>query len=517
MRVSIFVFTLILLLPGTWLSAATDNVRSWDDSTLADRALILIGAEVPGSSKKCAGCHQLNPALIREWAQTSLRVDNECLTPWRATPSSATAEAALRCFSNDRFQWRARFLGFHAARVESGGFDQVFADHFGEETAGKLQRFQRQTYMPRSGTGGFSDEDWNILSEWMRRGLPMLDDKLGARPAAIPAGPVDQVVIDDLESPWAVVTSPNGEIWITEQDGQIKIYNGDFHLQRTLKNLPDLRARGQGGLLDLAFHPRFAENGWVYVAYSVDRAGHMFTRINRFTYRDGAFREHKVILNGPEGDDSAHFGCRLLFDDAGYLYASFGERHHKELAQDVNTLHGKVVRVTDEGAIPSDNPFGPQNPIFTMGHRNPQGLALHPVSREIYDSEHGPTGYDAPGGGDEINRLVAGGNYGWPVIHHELTKKGMISPLREYTPAIAPSGMAFYTGGLIPEWANDLFIANLGGESLLRLRIGANGQVMDEEVLFEGKYGRLRDVGVGPDGSLLIVSDYGELIQVTNK
>ncbi len=248
-------------------------------------------------------------------------------------------------------------------------------------------------------------------------------------------------------------------IWITEQEGQIKIYDGQYRLLSTLKGFAtDLQAVGQGGMLDLAFHPKFLQNGWVYIAYTVRQPTGYGTQINRFTYRNGNLSDRKVILNGPTGTDSAHFGCRLVFDEKGYLYASFGERHQKEKAQRKDSLHGKTVRLNEDGSIPKDNPF-PGNAIYTLGHRNPQGLAIHPLSKSLVVSEHGPTGYDAPGGGDEVNILKPGANYGWPVIHHRESKQGMETPLAEWTPAIAPSGIAFYTDSKIPQWKNDLFVA----------------------------------------------------------
>lgn len=332
-------------------------------------------------------------------------------------------------------------------------------------------------------------------------------------PCAAASTVSDKVVVDTLERPWAVVAGPDGNIWISELGGQIKIFSPTFTLVKTLTNFPDLEPNGQGGLMDIAFHPNFAANGWIYISYTVGIAN-SHTRVNRFKYANGQLTEHKVLFDGPPGEDGAHFGGRLMFDSKGYLYASFGERHHKELAQSLTEPNGKVIRLTDDGAIPADNPFGPNNAVFTLGHRNPQGLAMHPVSLKLYDSEHGPTGYDAPMGGDEINELVAGSNYGWPLYHHQMTAPGFVSPLLEYTPAIAPSGIAFYTGAVIPQWKNDLFVATLAGGHLLRVRFDAAGKVVETEKLLNQKYGRLRDVGTSPDGTLLVVSDGGELIQL---
>lgn len=330
----------------------------------------------------------------------------------------------------------------------------------------------------------------------------------------------ERVVVRGLKNPWAIVDSPDGLIWITEKPGAIKIFNSAFVLQRTLTDFPQFAESGEGGILDLAFHPEFRSNGLVYVAYSVTENGGSFTRVNRFAYRGGKLTDHKVIFDGPTGTAGTHFGCRLMFDDQGYLLAAFGERREPWKSQDMNLGHGKIVRLTEDGAIPRSNPFGVASPIFSLGHRNPQGLAMHPVSRRIYNSEHGPTGYDVPEGkgerygGDEINEISAGGNYGWPNFHHRLQGPGVIAPLLEYTPAIAPSGIAFYVGSKISAWKNDLFVATLRGKHLLRVRIDLNGSVVEQQKLLVGKYGRLRDVSTAPDGSLLVLSQAGQVIQL---
>jgi glucose/arabinose dehydrogenase len=324
----------------------------------------------------------------------------------------------------------------------------------------------------------------------------------------------DQVVVSGLDRPWAVVSGPDGNIWISEKTGSIKIFSPTFKLLRTLSGFPDLVVTGEGGVLDIAFHPLFKNNNWIYVAYSVaDATGH-HTRINRFTFVSNSLQEHKIIFDGPSSNAGTHFGARLVFDAQGFLFASFGERREMYKAQDLNLSHGKIVRVKDDGSVPVDNPFGASNAVFTYGHRNPQGLAIHPVSQKMYDSEHGPTVYDAPAGGDEINEIVRGTNYGWPDYHHQMTGPNVQSPLLEYTPAVAPSGIAFYTGTKIPGWTNDLFVACLRGQKLLRIHFDSSGRVASQQSLLATKYGRLRDVDTSPDGSLLVISEGGKLIQL---
>lgn len=325
----------------------------------------------------------------------------------------------------------------------------------------------------------------------------------------------DNVVIKGMDRPWAVVATPDGAIAITQKfKANILFFDTSFKRLGEISGFPDFSPNVEGGLLDIAFHPRYLENKLLYVIYTVKgKAGHRI-QVNRFKVSGYKLTERKIILNGPEAREGHHFGSRLLFDQEGHLLISIGERYQKERAQDMNSLLGKIVRLTDDSEVPRNNPFGPGNMIFSLGHRNPQGLALHPLSRRIYSSEHGPSGFDAPGGGDEINEIVAGGNYGWPIYHHEQTAPGFIAPLKEYTPAIAPSGIAFYTGNKIPAWKNDLFVAGLRGQQLVRLRFGASGKIVESESLLVGKYGRLRDVETSPDGSLLVLAEDGRLIQL---
>lgn len=328
--------------------------------------------------------------------------------------------------------------------------------------------------------------------------------------------PRDRVVVKDLVRPWAVVTSPKGEIWITEKSGIIKVYNSRYGLQYQISGFPDLEVYGEGGLLDLAFHPDFARNGKIYVAYSVidpKQAGHYFTQVNRFEVQAGQLTNRQIIINGPSSNAGTHFGCRLSFDQRGHLYASFGERRLWPFSQDRNLLHGKIVRLHDDGAIPSDNPF-PGSPIYSLGHRNPQGLDFDPRNGKLFSSEHGPSGYDAEGGGDEINEVHMAGNYGWPLYHHKENGPGYAAPIAEYTPAVAPSGISFYTGNRIPKWKNNLFVATLRGQMLLRLEIDEVGRVINQEQLLHQRYGRLRDVATSPTGTLLVISESGRLIEI---
>jgi aldose sugar dehydrogenase len=324
----------------------------------------------------------------------------------------------------------------------------------------------------------------------------------------------EKVVISGMDRPWAVVSGPDGNIWITEKrSGNIYVYNSKFEKLEKIKGPENMSPYVEGGLMDLAFHPNFKNNQFLYLTYSVRNGNKYRIQVARFKYMKGSLNDQKVIIEGAEGEAGNHFGSRLLFDRKVFLYATFGERIEKEKAQDMTVLHGKIVRLNDDGSIPKDNPFA-KSPIYSLGHRNPQGLALHPISGKMYDSEHGPSSFDAPPGGDEINEIIAGANYGWPQYHHRENGPGMTAPLLEYTPAIAPSGAIFYTGGAIPEWKNDFFVACLRGQQLLRVRFDQKGRAADTEVLLKDKYGRLRDVETSPDGSLLVLAEDGRLIQL---
>jgi glucose/arabinose dehydrogenase len=340
-----------------------------------------------------------------------------------------------------------------------------------------------------------------------------------------------EVVFEDLNNPWAVVSSPDGDLYITEKKGQIKVVR-NRSLKFQLKGIPsDLTVCGQGGLLDLAFHPDFKNNSFIYLSYitktNVKPTGGVNTRISRFKLVNRVLTNEKVLVQGGFGNDCAHFGSRITFGKNGKIYASIGERHNKEKAQNLKYLNGKIIRINDDGSIPSDNPFSSKpnakKQIYSLGHRNPQGIATHPDSGLIVISEHGPTFYDANnpktgasvGDADEINIIKSGHNYGWPTIFGKLTKVGFTSPLREYTPGPAPSGVAFYTGDQFPSWKNDLFVSSLKGRSLLRIKVSIDEKIIEEETLIASAYGRIRDVTTGADGFIYVISDNGKLIKLS--
>jgi glucose/arabinose dehydrogenase len=321
-------------------------------------------------------------------------------------------------------------------------------------------------------------------------------------------------VASGLDHPWGMAFLPEGGVLITERDGALRLLKGGA--LEPVAGVPEVAASGQGGLLDVALHPDFASNRFVYLSYAGPGEDGAATTVARARLGDGALDELEVIFRAaPEIRSSKHFGSRLLFDRAGYLYVTAGERGSGARAQDLSQHPGSVLRLNDDGSVPEDNPFvgraGALPEIFAYGHRNPQGMALHPETGAIWTQEHGPRG------GDEVNIERPGANYGWPVITYGIDysgapvgegthKEGMEQPVHYWVPSIAPSGMAFYTGDAFPEWQGDLFVGALKFELLVRLELDGE-RVVAEERLLEGEIGRIRDVEVGPDGFLYVLTD----------
>lgn len=325
--------------------------------------------------------------------------------------------------------------------------------------------------------------------------------------------------IDGLTEPWslAFLPGPGDRAIVTEKGGRAYLITAGRRAGPALTGLPaNIETGGQGGLYDIVPHPRYRENGWLYYAYADLRDEGAMTRVMRARLRDGGLVDHETIFAARPAHyikgGRAHFGGRLAFDRAGYLYFTIGERGQRDHAQDLGRPNGKVHRVHDDGRIPVDNPFvntpGALPSIWTYGHRNPQGLALDPASGELYELEHGPRG------GDELNRLQAGRNYGWPVITYGIEysgepiaasthRDGMEQPVTYWTPSLGVCGLNFYPGDLFPRWKNHLFFASLSGEELRRLEI-RSGRLHAQEILFKG-IGRIRHVIAGPDGALYVL------------
>ena len=335
------------------------------------------------------------------------------------------------------------------------------------------------------------------------------DDPPAPDPAPTPPGDVItaadgtrfsvEVVAQNLEIPWALAFAPDGRMFVTERPGRVRVFQNGQVLAAPALVLTDVAAVGEGGLLGIAVHPDFASNHFVYLAYTARLAGgSRETRVVRYREVGNTLGEPAVILDRVPAAD-IHDGARVRFGPDRKLYVTMGDTAAPPTAQDLGTLTGKILRLNDDGSVPGDNPLA-GSPIFSYGHRNPQGLDWHPVTGEPWGSEHGQTG------NDEINRLQPGRNYGWPVIEADQTRAGMETPILFFSPSIAPSGASFYTGTAITGFRQNLFVGALAGQHLLRVRFEPNdpNRVAATERLLAGRFGRIRDVVTGPDGALYL-------------
>jgi glucose/arabinose dehydrogenase len=339
-------------------------------------------------------------------------------------------------------------------------------------------------------------------------------------------------VVGGLEHPWSLAFLPDGQgSLITERPGRLRWLDAQGRLQAPLAGVPQVYARGQGGLLDVALSPDFARDRLVYLSYaeadeSDDKAG---TAVGRGRLKEdmSALEDFRVIFRQqPKLSEGIHFGSRLAFDRQGFLYISLGENNQRATAQELDKLQGKLVRLNPDGSVPSDNPFvgkpGVRAEIWSYGHRNPQGMALNPWSGALWLHEHGPRG------GDEINVPLKGRNYGWPLATHGVNYSllpipeaegeqvaGTEAPQHVWEKSPAISGMAFYAAERFPAWRHSLFIGALADQSLIRLQLDGDG-VGREERLLQDKGWRIRDVRQGPDGYLYLLTDApdGKLVRL---
>ncbi|MDJ1182137.1 PQQ-dependent sugar dehydrogenase [Roseofilum casamattae] len=332
-------------------------------------------------------------------------------------------------------------------------------------------------------------------------------------------------VVDNLEHPWGFVWLPDGSILITERSGQLRIVRDGILDPAPIPGVTEVLNQGQGGLLDIALHPRFADNGLVYFSYAHGTTSDNRTRIARATFDGSSLSNWQVIFEVSQTKSRGqHFGSRLLWLPDGTLLASIGDGGNppvelegefiRQQAQNTSSHLGKIIRINDDGSIPSDNPFvsdanaAPE--VWSYGHRNIQGLAFDAAGDRVWATEHGARG------GDEVNWVKAGDNYGWPVATHsreysgglispETSLPGMIDPKVIWTPSIAPSGLAVYRGTLFPEWQGNLFAGGLVSQDIRRIEVDESGNVLNQESISIGQ--RVRDVRQGPDGMLYVLTD----------
>jgi aldose sugar dehydrogenase len=311
-----------------------------------------------------------------------------------------------------------------------------------------------------------------------------------------------ETVATGLQVPWAFTWLPDGSMLVTERPGRVRIIQSGTLRPEPVFTVPDVEPSSESGLMDITLHPDFAKNGFVYLAYAYNNDGKRI-KVVRYRYADGKFNDPKAIIENIPGAPN-HAGMRCRFGPDGKLYITAGDSTNWELAQKLDSLAGKVLRLNDDGSIPEDNPFvgqsGARPEIWSYGNRNPQGIAWQPGTNLIFETEHGPSGFEGKGGGgDEVNIIERGKNYGWPVIHHQMTQAGMESPLLEYSPACAPASAMFYNGSVLPVFRGNLFFGCLAGRRIIRVVLDGR-KVVSQENLLEGTYGRIRDMEQGPDG-----------------
>jgi glucose/arabinose dehydrogenase len=342
----------------------------------------------------------------------------------------------------------------------------------------------------------------------------------GLRPVTVATG---------LDNPWGLAFLPDGRMLVTERPGRMRLVASDGALSEPLAGLPAVAAQGEGGLLDVALDPGFARNGRVYWSFSEPDpggAGGASTAVARGILRSNAIEESTIIFRQEvKLEDGAHFGSRLAFAPDGHLFVSTGDRSRRADAQDLASAHGKILRIEPDGRAPDDNPFarsaGALPQVWSLGHRNVQGLAFRPGTGELWASEHGPQG------GDELNLIKPGLNYGWPLVTFGCeyvtcakigvgtVMAGMEQPIATWSPAIAPTGMTFLTSDRYPGWEGDLFIGMLQGRALLRIKFEGR-QIVEQQQVLTGLMERVRDVRQGPDGwlYLLVGREQGKILRV---
>lgn len=422
--------------------------------------------------------------------------------------------------------------GCHGADLRGGSAASLVDDEwaFGGTDADVLESIRNgRPGTPMLAFGELLDENqiWQLLVYLRQQAA-----RLGDRPEVVadPDGHVVEserqafrfeVVARGLDTPWGIAFLPGGDMLVTERPGALRIVERGVLRPDPVAGTPTPWTVQDGGLLDVEVHPEYASNGWIYLSYAAPGPGNAsasapgegqtsMTRVVRGRIRNHRWVDQQVVFEAaPElyGSPNIHYGSRFLFDRQGKLLFSIGDRGRMEAAQDLASPLGKVHRVDDDGGVPGDNPFvgtpGAVPTIWSYGHRNPQGFSIDPVTGLLWEAEHGPIG------GDELNVLEPGRNYGWAVVSHGIqrgiegrTAEGMEPPVMHWNPAIAPSGIHFYAGTRYSGWTNDLFVTGLAGTALRRLEISGR-RVTHEEVLFD-RFGRVRDVVTGPDGLLYV-------------
>lgn len=309
-----------------------------------------------------------------------------------------------------------------------------------------------------------------------------------------------ETVATGLDTPWSIVFTSDTRMLIAERPGRIRVIQAGELVEKPLHIFSEVSETGEEGLMSVALHPDYPVNQWLYVSLAYEKEAELFVKILRFRDDGDRLADPVTILDSIPAA-RYHAGSRLTFGPDGKLYIATGDATEKNLAQDTNSLAGKILRLNADGSIPDDNPF-PGKAIWSYGHRNPQGLAWHPDNGALYSTEHGPSVFDGPAGGDEVNLIEKGKNYGWPLVSHEKRRAGTEAPLITYTPAEAPASLLIYSGRANTNWRGNLFFGALRGEGLVRLVVDPRDpkKILSSEKLAGVRFGRIRAVAEGPDG-----------------
>ncbi|HMR39550.1 MAG TPA: PQQ-dependent sugar dehydrogenase [Ignavibacteria bacterium] len=309
-------------------------------------------------------------------------------------------------------------------------------------------------------------------------------------------------VAGNLYVVWSIIFTGDDRMLFTERNGKLRVIENGILSDKPLKEFAEVSSEGEEGLMGLAADPEYKTNKYIYLSYAYDDGSDLKVKVVRYKDNGDNLSDEKVIMDDLPAE-RYHAGCRLKFGPDGKLYITTGDAGKRKLAQDINNLYGKILRVNSDGTVPEDNPF-PGNPVWSYGHRNAQGIDWYPGTEILFSTEHGPSGFDGPGGGDEVNLIVKGGNYGWPEVSHKESKEGMISPLSEFTPAIAPASGMFYSSDAIPQFKNNFFFGCLRGSGIMRVVLDETDpeKIISAEMMPDVDFGRIREVMQGPDGSI---------------
>lgn len=308
-------------------------------------------------------------------------------------------------------------------------------------------------------------------------------------------------VATNLFVPWSIVFLSDSHILFTERNGSIREIKDDNLNSNPLYIFKEVSTQSEEGLMGMVLDPDFDSNGKIYVCLAYSKEKSLFDKVVQMKYEEGVLTEEKVLIDKIPAAQF-HAGCRIKFGPDKMLYITTGDATDKGIAQDKASLGGKILRINSDGSIPADNPIN-NSPIYSLGHRNPQGIDWDPISGNLFSTEHGPSVFDGPAGGDEINLIQKGENYGWPIVSHENSKDGLVSPLVVFTPAIAPASGMFYKGDMFPQFRNHFLVGLLKGEGILDVTLDSNRkQIASYEKIPEITFGRIREVAQSPNGAI---------------